>query len=527
MTYTVVQKVKDKYYLCEVDAVWDPVKKNSRQTRRYLGRCDKDGNLLDGNSSLNVRSKSFGQYYLMLKMAERSGTLDAATTAFGPENGKIIVALSIVRSLRVGRLDRTLDFVSESFLEEMMGIDTLQDWFPLQTAILNVESAFFRRKEVFSLLAPEGDVVIMEASALREKLRARDLEGVLPHTTYRLNNFPSTGVFVSLSVDGGHPFHFSFNHAVDADVESMDIVNKEVSEIAKGKVEFFLDLKDWNETRIGSVMSSGIEMTFPLSPESKVGRKILSDSVRMFGKTSDTYVHNGTVFKVYEKHYDIGGKSVRAVVLLNEKRKNDEMLTLYNLLEQLESDISRMTWSEDVESRIKRLYGADESLNMLSFSKSDDGHVSVTRKRKLISAMENHCGKTILLTTTEREWTELLTMWRKHTAIEFIARIFKTDLEGSAGVFPSVGSAYGAFLCEFLGSRIQSRLVEELSHTTFARRLDLMATTSELEKIKISRINGEWHLNEITPFQRSILESLDVEIPSDKVLRDMLDSRGR
>ena len=188
---------------------------------------------------------------------------------------------------------------------------------------------------------------------------------------------------------------------------------------------------------------------------------------------------------------------------------------VYTLLQQPKGGtLDRIDLPDEEDEEMERQGGQDK------IGGEQQGRPTATQTRK-------PGGKTILLTTTGREWTELLAMWRKHTAIEFIARIFKTDLEGSAGVFPSVGSAYGAFLCEFLGSRIQSRLVEELSHTAFARRLDLMATTSELEKIKISRINGEWHLNEITPFQRSILESLDVEIPSDKVLRDMLDGRGK
>ena len=47
MSYKVVQKQSNgKYYLYEVTGVWDPVKKNSKQIRTYLGVCDAEGNLL-------------------------------------------------------------------------------------------------------------------------------------------------------------------------------------------------------------------------------------------------------------------------------------------------------------------------------------------------------------------------------------------------------------------------------------------------------------------------------------------------
>ena len=45
MSYNVVQKVRDNYYLYEVTAEWDPEKKRSRQKRKYIGKCDKDGDL--------------------------------------------------------------------------------------------------------------------------------------------------------------------------------------------------------------------------------------------------------------------------------------------------------------------------------------------------------------------------------------------------------------------------------------------------------------------------------------------------
>ena len=68
MTYTIVQPQKTKsgerYYLYEVTAEWDPVKKNAKQKRRYLGPCDKDGNLIvelrEGDSyEIDVAKKGY------------------------------------------------------------------------------------------------------------------------------------------------------------------------------------------------------------------------------------------------------------------------------------------------------------------------------------------------------------------------------------------------------------------------------------------------------------------------------------
>lgn len=69
MTYNVVQKINDNYYLYEVTAVWDPVKKNSRQKRKYIGKCDKDGNLFVPKEQSSPKVRELGRMYLMYRVA--------------------------------------------------------------------------------------------------------------------------------------------------------------------------------------------------------------------------------------------------------------------------------------------------------------------------------------------------------------------------------------------------------------------------------------------------------------------------
>ncbi|MBQ7978868.1 MAG: hypothetical protein IJ248_03850, partial [Candidatus Methanomethylophilaceae archaeon] len=80
MSYKVVQKQKNgRYYLYEVTGVWDPVKKNSRQTRKYLGVCDEEGNLLKEPTRNRTISCSpvYGPYQLFVQLAEKSGLMSA------------------------------------------------------------------------------------------------------------------------------------------------------------------------------------------------------------------------------------------------------------------------------------------------------------------------------------------------------------------------------------------------------------------------------------------------------------------
>ena len=58
MTYKVVQRIGNNYYLYSVEGKWDPEKKNSKQERRYIGPCDKDGNPIPSKRAKRVDPSS-------------------------------------------------------------------------------------------------------------------------------------------------------------------------------------------------------------------------------------------------------------------------------------------------------------------------------------------------------------------------------------------------------------------------------------------------------------------------------------
>ncbi|WP_400218749.1 hypothetical protein [Methanomethylophilus alvi] len=99
MTYTVVQPQKNgKYYLYEVDAVWDPEKKQSRQKRTYIGACDKDGNLISKSKKTQTIQCSpvFGPYHLYTQLADESGLKSALENVYGEKDGRRLLAMAIL-----------------------------------------------------------------------------------------------------------------------------------------------------------------------------------------------------------------------------------------------------------------------------------------------------------------------------------------------------------------------------------------------------------------------------------------------
>ena len=86
MSYTVVQKIRDKLYLYEVDGYWDKERKQARQKRRYIGRCDEDGNLIKKKLSQQEDSvsRTFGPAYILLDITGQTDFNDKVDPLIPP-----------------------------------------------------------------------------------------------------------------------------------------------------------------------------------------------------------------------------------------------------------------------------------------------------------------------------------------------------------------------------------------------------------------------------------------------------------
>ena len=526
MTYTIVQKVKDKYYLCEVESRWDPEKKRSRQTRKYLGRCDKDGNLLNEAAPMDIDSRSFGDYYLLTVMADRSGVLDALCKVYGETNGRIMTALAVPRALRKGRPSRAYDFLYESTLQEMLSIGDVSDWTPIETLIMNMAAAYDRRKELFSLLPGTGESVVMESTAMSNRMNILDVQSPEGAPAYRMLGFPPFSVMVAYTESDRLPFMFDLvlNDAIDA--EALRSLEADVTGMTHGRVNFLLDYRNWDMETASAMLGSGLRMTVPLTQGSKLGRRLLSDSVLLMKSVSNTYVYDGVVYRVVEMPLPQEIPGAKAMVFLNERKKSDEILSLYSRMEEIERKAAAYVPTDGDRNRVVRDLGLGDMAGLYTIS-FDGGRLVLKRKPKAVAALENRSGKMVFVTNTGLRWDQIMDMWLRRSELEYTVRLFRMDLEGGARYMPDEKGAFGTFLNEFIAMRMQTELYNRLLSSTLSRKIGMMEALSEMEKLKVIRIGGTWHVGQMTPLQRSILEALDVPVPDEGSIERILSGGWR
>ncbi len=522
MAFTTVQKVKDKYYLCEVTSEWDPVAKKNKQSRRYLGRCDKDGNLLESRTGWNT-SLAFGQYYLMLAMAEECGAVEAAERVFGTSAGRAFVAAGIERALRSRRLTKVMDNVRDSFLPQMLGIVNLSEWFPFESFLNNLVTLHERRGELFGSMPHDPDCVIMETSSMRQPLAVRDLEALDRGATFRVYSLPLASLMVSVTTKGGVVEDYTDFRGKELDPASLAEIRESIEGSKPRNVEFFLDKKSWDSAKIASVMSSGQKISFELDKESKAAARILFDDESP-DAVWDTIVYKGVVFRIRDAPAERFGKGVRTVTFINEKRRSDELLSLYSELETFEKQVSGIEWSAGVREYIDNYYGMSGMPDLFEFHE-EGGKVKAVRLTDKIAEREIRCGRTLQVTNTDHDWKDLVRLYRKRRSVEYCVKVFRIDLEDCAALFPSLDSAYGALALEMFAIRIQSSLIRHIADSHMASRFDFMGLLDYVGELKATRHADSWRLNEMTLSQKSIFEDLKVQPPSDRIVRECVQAR--
>jgi hypothetical protein len=169
MSYIITQMVRGKPYAYEAEAYWDPIKKQSRQRRKYIGA---DGSIVPKTSQREVTlSKTFGPSYLLTELAEQAGLLERLKGAFGPEAEEIL-ALAITRIVRPAALRNVQPLLDESFLPEILGLERELTSQRLPAFLASLSRRDGEMRAFFRSLVSEDDALIFDITSLSSSSRS-------------------------------------------------------------------------------------------------------------------------------------------------------------------------------------------------------------------------------------------------------------------------------------------------------------------------------------------------------------------
>jgi len=508
MVYTIIQKKGDAHYLCEVTGTWDPVKKNSRQTRKYLGRCDEDGNLISPSKSLVARSCTFGSYYLLLTIAEQSGLMGSLKGSFGEERGTTIAALAILRVVSPGSLNGVADKMDESYIPELLGVERDMDSSFLTRFLQDIGGDLDSRVRLFrSLAAGGGGAVVFDTTTLPTS--SEELEIAEYGRSYRRTHLKQANLGVAFSSERGLPFMYKLYPGSLSDVSLIRNLAADVRDVGMEGVEYVLDRGFFSEPNLREIMGSGNGVTIAVPARLDLFKESLSEAVRHIENPETTDVLEGSVVRCRETRREVGGREVRVLVFQDDRRRQAETGSLYSVLTSLEKKLSGRPWEE----RLDGLSGSEtDDLSMLELCE-EGGKTAVRRKRNSVSARENRCGRFAVVTTSELPWKDVLARYRKRNDIEHQFSQLKSDLGGGVTNLSDACSAQGAVLVEFAALILRTEVMNRLRRKDLIRSVQVPKVIGVMNKLKITFVGSEWRLNELTKEMRDVFSALDVPLP--------------
>lgn len=523
MTYKIVQpRGNGVFYLYEGTSVWDPEKKQSRQKRVYVGRCDEDGNLLEKSRRGRKieRSPVYGPYHLFTKLAEKHGLRDMLRRVYGDEDGDRLLALAVLGVVDPCTVRMMESEIEDTYLRELLGIDWSFEQSGVRRFIQRCGRDTGRRHRLFEAMAPRSGVVFFDIVCIGTD--SGSLEYAEAGRRARFTGSRQFNLGLIHSKEDGLPFCYRTYPGSVADVSTLRNVVGDLRRMGCGPVELEMDRGFFSVGNVELMRDAGLGFTVPVPSRYGIEKLLISESVGRIESPLNTDTLGGCTVRGYDTHVRIeDGRLVkasgddpgafRAVVVQDDQTRTREISTLYRRISDLESKAASTRYDPLFETKLSKHERG--IAGMLEFSEGEDGTVRTERRRKAVSARENACGRFVILTTSEKTWREVLIQYRKRNDAEYDFSQIQSDLRHGINGGSDQDSAEGGLLVNFLSLRLRLTLINDLKDTDLAGRMWVPDILSALGKLKISKVGGEWRLNEVTRTQRTIYEKLGIEPP--------------
>ena len=322
------------------------------------------------------------------------------------------------------------------------------------------------------------------------------------------------------SVDTGLPFYYQLYPGSVSDIKTLNNLRERLRSLGRDHVHFFMDRGFFSEPNLCGLLDAEMGFTVPVP----AGRDVFADAVSAVKKdmnSMNTHMFNDELFRVGETMSHYAGRSIRTIVYLNEKRKSDELHTLYSRIDDFERRMKEKTWYKGIHRELVKTKDRD-LLKLFTLSEGTSGKVATERKRNAITRRENACGTMVIMTTSDEEWDSVLSSYRIRNSIETSFKRLKDDLEGGVKGLQTDVSADGMIFVEFISTILLFELFRRIRSSTLYRKVWMPDVNNELRKLKVSMVGGHWILNEVTKKQRETIEALGFEEPTTADVRRLV-----
>lgn len=508
MTYIIKQKVRGRPYAYEVSAYWDPIKKQSRQKRKYVGAYDERGNIVKKMSQRQILTvKTFGSVYILTELGIQSGLRKQLTKCFG-KDGDLILAQSIGKVLSPTALRNMHYVMEENYIPEILNLSfdfTSQRLSDFLTQISKMQTEMF---SFFTQLAKGSDALIYDLTTMSSY--SKNLEFIEYGSHYKETGLPQFNVGLVYSITNRSPIYFKIFPGTINDVVTLKNLMDEIKIMGVKESMFILDRGFYSIGNIEGMLTSKVDFIMPIPFNITLAKELISETNRKIQDPINGRMYNDQLYYVISKNVEIASSTIKAFIIHNEQRRADEKRTLFAKIEEIETKFDGKVWDRKAQESFEAIASKQQHFFEIRVI---DNLASFKRKTKAITHAANRCGKMILLSSKEMPWDEALGYYRERDQIEKEINHLKNELEALPVRVHKMDTLRGLMFIFFISLILRSKLMEKASKAKLLKRSSLEDLLFDMGKLKAVLIGQDWRLSEISKKQRGILTALKIDIP--------------
>jgi len=513
MGYTIEQKIGKHIYIYEVQSYWDPVKKQPRQKRRYIGKKDvTTGEIITPRKGFTPRAcRDYGDVYLLRMLSDNIGLTKTLKAAF-PKMVDLIVDLACFQIIEKSPL-----YLFRYFLESHQSKIPPEDGTSQRLSELMEQLGKMdrERERFFRLWLSELKgikAIIFDITSLSSYSRLNDfMEWGYNRDGDRLPQV-NLGVVFTRPLD--LPLAYSIYPGSIPDVSTLGKVMEFLIDIGMKEMFFVLDRGFFSEHNIQDMADRGIGFVIPISNTTRLSRAIISKSSRTIMRPANAFTFQDRgMFHTYLP-VSMKGLELCAHIYFDERRRADEVDNLIRRLTELEEKIRNrgIIKRKGLNENMEGVWKGSSKFFSISINK---GQIELKRKEKAISRLMNRMGYTVLLTNdTTYTRDELLLMYRKRDFIERLFDVLKNELNENRLRVTTRVSMEGRIFLIFISLILYAALDRRMHNNGLYKKYTVSEVLSELKKLRyVEMTRGRCYLTEVTKRQRILFESLEVPVP--------------
>jgi len=521
-------------YAYESISRWDKEKKQSRSTRKLIGRVDeKTGEIIatDGRgrkessgeetiikvkrgriSSLSVGRQFYGATYLLDKIGEKTGITDDLRTCF-PDNHKMILSIAyflileennpLFRFGRWGRLHRHpygKEIASQRSSELFAGIteEQKQKFFRLQG----------KRRSKDEYWAYDSTSISSHSECLSQVRHGKNKDG---------DHLPQINLLLLFGQKSNLPFYYRKLAGNIPDVKTLRVLMRDLDVLGYPKVKLVTDRGFYSVDNVNGLYQNHIKFLMSASTSLSFVKKTI-ESVKdtmcdwsNYNDKYDLYTYTQTIEWDYTQNRPYKGDTLKGsrrmyVHLYYNADKAVEDGRKFNL---------RMTaLSEELLSGTRKVEHEKDYEKYFEVKQTPVRGIRIKAKQTAMDQAKSRFGYFVLLSNEIKSPEMALEIYRNKDVVEKAFGNIKERLNCKRMLVSSDASLEGKLFVEFIALIYLSYIKKRMGDKNLFKRYTLQGLLDEVDMIECFTEPGKsLFVGEILQKQRQIYKDMDILAP--------------